>query len=93
MLLARARDIGIVLVRGLAVGERMHVLLALGIGTTVAAYTLFDKAGLRHAQAFTYLELVILPSATAYPLLIRRPLRPSSASVVVVSGVAALALA
>src|SRR4051812_33136068 len=42
--------------------------LALAIGVTIAGYTLLDKAGLRHAQPFTYLELVVLPSAIAYPL-------------------------
>src|SRR4051812_3219769 len=29
--------------------------LALAVGVTIAAYTLFDKAGLRHAKPFTYL--------------------------------------
>lgn len=45
---------------------------ALAIGATVAAYTLLDKAGLRHAQPLTYLELVVLPSAIVYPPLIAR---------------------
>jgi drug/metabolite transporter (DMT)-like permease len=67
---------GVLLVRGVARhqtedGARV-VLLALAIGATIAAYTLFDKAGLRHAQPFTYLELVILPAAIAYPLWIAR---------------------
>jgi drug/metabolite transporter (DMT)-like permease len=76
--------VGIVLVRGLVAGERIHLVFALAIGATVAAYTLCDKAGLRHAQPFTYLELVILPSAIAYPLWVRRrtALQPSTASVV-----------
>lgn len=73
---------GIVLVRGFAASERAHLVFALAIGATVAAYTLCDKAGLRHAHPFTYLELVILPSAIAYPLLIRKPLRPTRESVV-----------
>lgn len=72
---------GIVLVRGFGGGDPRHLAFALAIGATIASYTLFDKAGLHHAQAFTYLELVILPSAIAYPLLIRKPLRPSPASV------------
>lgn len=64
---------GVLLVRGvrpLQTGD--NLALAFAVGATVAAYTLFDKAGLRHAQAFTYLELVVLPSAVAYPLWIAR---------------------
>jgi drug/metabolite transporter (DMT)-like permease len=64
---------GVLLVRGvrpLQTGD--NVGLALAVGATIAAYTLFDKAGLRHAQPFTYLELVVLPSAIAYPLWIAR---------------------
>jgi drug/metabolite transporter (DMT)-like permease len=67
---------GVLLVRGvtpLQTGDSGRtVAMALAIGATVAAYTLLDKAGLRHAQAFTYLELVVLPSAIAYPLWIAR---------------------
>jgi uncharacterized membrane protein len=73
--------LGIVLVRGFAAGDPRHLAFALAIGATVASYTLFDKAGLHHARPFTYLELVVLPSAIVYPLLIRKPLRPSRASV------------
>jgi drug/metabolite transporter (DMT)-like permease len=64
--------IGIVLVRGFADGDPRHLAFALAIGATIASYTLFDKAGLHHAQAFTYLELVILPAAIVYPLWIGR---------------------
>jgi drug/metabolite transporter (DMT)-like permease len=53
-------------------GDTAGFAMALAIGATIAAYTLFDKAGLRHAQAFTYLELVLLPSAIAYPVYIAR---------------------
>ena len=63
---------GIVLVRGLAAGNAGQLAFALAIGATIAAYTLFDKAGLHHAKPFTYLELVILPSAVVYPLWIGR---------------------
>jgi uncharacterized membrane protein len=63
---------GVLLVRGvrpLHTGDsRTPLALALAIGTAIASYTLFDKAGLRHAQPFTYLELVILPSALVYPV-------------------------
>jgi uncharacterized membrane protein len=67
---------GVLLVRGVRprhTGDTgCLVLLALTVGATVAAYTLLDKAGLRHAQPFTYLELVVLPSAIAYPLWVAR---------------------
>jgi drug/metabolite transporter (DMT)-like permease len=67
--------------------------MALAIGATIAAYTLFDKAGLRHAQAFTYLELVVLPSAIVYPLWIARrkglaALRGAARAPAVVAGLA-----
>jgi drug/metabolite transporter (DMT)-like permease len=56
----------------LQAGDARAFAFALGIGTTIASYTLFDKAGLHHAKPFTYLELVILPSAIVYPLWISR---------------------
>lgn len=60
-------------IRGLSdLGSGGTLAHALAIGAAVASYTLFDKAGLHHAQAFTYLELVVAPSAIAYPLWIRR---------------------
>jgi uncharacterized membrane protein len=63
---------GIVLVRGWAAGGARQFAFALGIGATIASYTLFDKAGLHHAKPLTYLELVVLPSAIVYPLWISR---------------------
>ena len=80
--------IGIVLVRGTGGGDPRHLAFALAIGTTVASYTLFDKAGLRHAQPFTYLELVVLPSAILYPLWIRRRKRLQWSAASAVAGVA-----
>jgi drug/metabolite transporter (DMT)-like permease len=88
---------GVLLVRGarpFQTGDsRRSVPMALAIGATVAAYTLFDKAGLRHAQPFTYLELVVLPSAIAYPLWIahrkgRTALRAEARLPAVVAGIA-----
>jgi uncharacterized membrane protein len=88
---------GVLLVRGVRprhTGDSGRlILLALAVGVTVAAYTLFDKAGLRHAQPFTYLELVILPSAIAYPLWIahrkgRAALRAEAGLPAVVAGLA-----
>jgi uncharacterized membrane protein len=82
--------VGIVLVRGLAGGDPKHLAFALAIGTTIASYTLFDKAGLRHAEPLTYLELVVLPSAILYPLWIgsRKPLRPELSGSTVLAGIA-----
>jgi drug/metabolite transporter (DMT)-like permease len=88
---------GVLLVRGVTphhTGDSGPiVLLALAVGATIAAYTLFDKAGLRHAQPFTYLELVRLPAAVAYPLWIvrrkgRAALRAEAGSSTVLAGVA-----
>lgn len=82
---------GVLLVRGvtpLQAGD--SVGFALLIGATIASYTLFDKAGLHHAQAFTYLELVVLPSAIVYPLWIsrRKSLRAELGGSAVLAGVA-----
>src|SRR3954452_8220262 len=63
---------GIVMVRGFRGGDASQMAFALAIGATVASYTLFDKAGLHHSRPFTYLELVVLPSAVVYPLWISR---------------------
>src|SRR3954463_7207949 len=63
---------GIVFVRGFEAGDATQLAFGIGIGATIASYTLFDKAGLHHAQPFTYLELVVLPSAIVYPLWISR---------------------
>jgi drug/metabolite transporter (DMT)-like permease len=84
---------GIVLVRGFAGGDAGQLAFALAIGTTVAAYTLLDKAGLHHARPFTYLELVVLPSAIVYPLWLarRRPLRPELGPSALLAGVAMFA--
>jgi drug/metabolite transporter (DMT)-like permease len=81
---------GIVFVRGFEGGEASQLAFALAIGVTVAAYTLFDKAGLHHARPFTYLELVILPAAIVYPLWIarRKPLRAEFRPSVVLAGLA-----
>jgi uncharacterized membrane protein len=76
---------GVLLVRGVRPLQKGdNTGFALSVGATIAAYTLFDKAGLHHAQPFTYLELVVLPSAIVYPLWIsrrkslRRELGPST---------------
>jgi drug/metabolite transporter (DMT)-like permease len=60
--------IGVVLVRGGGRGS----LLALAVGACIAGYTLVDKEGLKHADALTYLELVLVVPAVAYAVWIGR---------------------
>jgi drug/metabolite transporter (DMT)-like permease len=57
---------GVVLVRGGA--PRRGVAFALAIGAVIAAYTLVDKHGIRHASPVTYLELTMIAPALAYGL-------------------------
>jgi uncharacterized membrane protein len=82
--------LGIVMVRGVEAGDPRHLAFALAIGTTIASYTLFDKAGLHHAEPLTYLELVVLPSAIVYPLWIsrRKSLRAELSGSAVLAGIA-----
>jgi drug/metabolite transporter (DMT)-like permease len=54
--------LGVVFVRGLRRGAE-GVAIGLAIGVTIAAYTLVDKEGLRHAGPLPYLELVLIPVA------------------------------
>jgi drug/metabolite transporter (DMT)-like permease len=55
---------GVVLVRGARRGAE-GIAVGLAIGCAIAAYTLVDKNGIRHAAAIPYLELVLLPLAPA----------------------------
>ena len=55
---------GVVLVRGLRRGAD-GIAVGLAIGALIAAYTLVDKEGLRHAAPIPYLELVLAPVAAA----------------------------
>jgi len=48
------------------------VALALLCGVTIAAYTLVDKEGLKHAAAISYLGAMIPAPALAYLLMVRR---------------------
>ena len=80
---------GVVLVRGLRERPPARDLgLALGVGACIAAYTLVDKQGIRHASPIAYFEIVITGMAVVYlaavaarrglePL--RRALKPSVA--------------
>jgi drug/metabolite transporter (DMT)-like permease len=59
--------VGIVLVRGLRVApERLGLPLAVVIACCIAAYTLVDSRGIRHAAPLPYLELVLAPPALVY---------------------------
>ena len=57
---------GVLLVRGLRRGDWRESALALGVGASIAGYTLIDKHGLDHADPLPYLELVLVVPALAY---------------------------
>ena len=56
---------GVLLVRG-ARGSR-GAALGLVIACAIGAYTLIDRYGIQHANAFSYALLIMLPSALLYP--------------------------
>lgn len=91
--------IGILLVRGL--GRERDLAggaLAVAIASSIAAYTLVDKSGIRYADPIVYLELAMVPTALGALLLVavlpsgrtrlRAALRPTPAVAGVVSFVA-----
>jgi drug/metabolite transporter (DMT)-like permease len=82
---------GILLVRG-AVGGR-GAALGLVIAATIGGYTLVDRYGIRHAEATSYLLLVMLPLAIVYPPFVgvARVRRAISASAVLVGVLSAAA--
>lgn len=58
---------GIAAVRGVgSEPSRRDLAVGLAIGCLIAAYTLVDKQGLRHADPLPYLELVLLAPAAFY---------------------------
>jgi len=57
---------GVLLVRGLGRGRGADLALALAVGACIAAYTLVDDHGLRHAAPIGYLALVIVVAAVPY---------------------------
>jgi drug/metabolite transporter (DMT)-like permease len=64
---------GVLLVRGVGRGgDPKAVGLALGVGTTICAYTLVDSHGVRHAGALAYFEGVLLICALPYAAAIAR---------------------
>ena len=57
---------GVFLVRGVRGRVDVRgVALALAIAVTITGYTLVDKEGIQHAAAIPYLELVLVPVASA----------------------------
>lgn len=58
--------VGVLLVRGLRGSPGRGVPLGLVIACVIAAYTLVDKNGVRHAGAVPYLELTMLGPAIVY---------------------------
>ena len=65
---------GVVLVRGpRATASGRDLAMALAIGVSIAAYTLLDKQGLKHARPLSYLELVVgVPALIYAPRHVRR---------------------
>lgn len=58
---------GVLLVRGVGAGAaRGGLALALGVAACIAAYTLVDDEGVRHAAALSYFEAVLLITAPLY---------------------------
>lgn len=76
--------VGVVAVRG---GNPRGAGLALAVGACIAAYTIVDKQGLRHAAPLPYLELVLVVPAAVYALAARGRLRAALDSVAPVAGV------
>jgi drug/metabolite transporter (DMT)-like permease len=59
--------LGVVAIRGLRRHvDRRDLLLALGVGATIAGYTLVDKQGLKHADPLPYLWVVNACAAAVY---------------------------
>jgi drug/metabolite transporter (DMT)-like permease len=85
---------GVLLVRG--VGRRAEaggIAFGLAIATCIAAYTLVDKRGIRHAAPITYLELSMIAPALLYAGAIarikgREALRVAFGPATVVAGLA-----
>lgn len=67
---------GIVLVRGVRRGR--GALLAVGIACTIAAYTVVDKHGVRHASPVAYLELMSIFTGLGYAIFISRLRGPTA---------------
>lgn len=53
-------------------GSRRDLLFGLAIAALIASYTIVDSEGVDHAQAPSYLALLLTPSAVAYTLILAR---------------------
>jgi drug/metabolite transporter (DMT)-like permease len=77
---------GVLLVRG--VGGSRGAALGLLIAAVIGGYTVVDRYGIQHANAFTYAFLILLPSALVYPPFVGlRRVRSSVSPVNVLVGV------
>ena len=81
---------GVLAVRG-ARGQARGAGLALAVGACIAAYTLVDKQGIRHAGPLPYLELVLVVPAIAYCVAMRGRLRSAAGAPAVLAGVGMVA--
>jgi len=65
---------GVVLVRRGGEGSAQWAGLALAVVVAcfIATYTLVDRYGVRHANPLSYVEMILLGPAVAYPLLVGR---------------------
>ena len=84
---------GVFLVRGLARSPGRGVPYGLLIACVIAAYTLVDKNGVRHAGAVPYLELTMLGPALVYSSVVvrlkgLRALRNACGPATVIAGIA-----
>jgi drug/metabolite transporter (DMT)-like permease len=78
---------GVVLVRGPRGGDRLGVVLGIVIAAQIAAYTLLDAEGIKHANPVPYLLLVLIPTAVGAALVCgRERLRAELRPVVVLAG-------
>jgi drug/metabolite transporter (DMT)-like permease len=57
---------GVLMVRGVHGGDRTGELLGLGVGVTIAVYTVVDKQGVAHAHPIPYLVLETLPASLVF---------------------------
>lgn len=74
---------GVVLVRGLARGDTVGLVLGLVIAAQIAAYTLVDAEGIQHAEPVPYLLVALIPTAlgaalVSGPTRLRAELRPTT---------------
>jgi drug/metabolite transporter (DMT)-like permease len=85
--------VGILLVRGFREVDSRGVAFGLGIASCIAAYTLVDKGGVKHAGPIAYLELSMLAPTAVYAGGVlaakgRRAVRGAVGAPAIVAGVA-----